>query len=63
MLTLRSRLATLSAIVFGLLLAALSFASYAILARQLDADATQRLDELAQGLHGYLRIDGAKPSI
>jgi heavy metal sensor kinase len=56
MRTLRARLATISAIVFGLLLAGLSLTSYQVLARRLDADATERLMELTDGLHGYLRF-------
>ena len=57
-LTLRARLAAISTIVFGLLLAALSFVSYTVLSRRLDADVTERLTELTDGLHGYLRFDG-----
>jgi len=56
MRTLRARLATIAAIVFGLLLAGLSLTSYQVLARRLDADATERLTELTDGLHGYLRF-------
>jgi len=55
-LTLRARLATIAAIVFGLLLAGFSILSYRYLARRLDADVTQRLTELTDGLHGYLRF-------
>ena len=43
-LTLRTRLAAISTIVFGLLLAALSVASYEVLARRLDADVTRAAD-------------------
>lgn len=63
MRTLRARLATISAIVFGLLLAGLSLASYQVLARRLDADATERLMELTDGLHGYLRFGPDAASI
>jgi heavy metal sensor kinase len=56
MRTLRARLATIAAIVFGLLLAGLSLASYQVLARRLDADVTERLTALTDGLHGYLRF-------
>ena len=56
MRTLRARLATIAAIVFGLLLAGLSLVSYQVLARRLDADVTERLTELTDGLHGYLRF-------
>jgi heavy metal sensor kinase len=56
-LTLRTRLAAISTIVFGLLLAGLSVVSYEVLGRRLDADVTERLGELTAGLHGYLRFD------
>ena len=62
-LTLRTRLAAISTIVFGLLLAALSFVSYTVLSRRLDADVTERLTELTDGLHGYLRFDGDTTSV
>jgi heavy metal sensor kinase len=62
-LTLRTRLAAISAIVFGLLIAALSFVSYEVLARRLDADVTDRLTELTDGLHGYLKFDGDTTSV
>jgi heavy metal sensor kinase len=54
--TLRGRLATIAAIVFGLLLAGISLISYRVLARRLDADVTERLMQLTDGLHGYLRF-------
>ena len=63
MRTLRARLATIAAIVFGLLLAGLSLTSYQVLARRLDADATERLMELTDGLHGYLRFGPDAASI
>lgn len=56
-MTLRTRLTVAYTVIFGVLLAALSVASYRVLARQLDADATGRLVELTDGLHGYLRFD------
>ena len=62
-LTLRTRLAAISTIVFGLLLAALSLVSYKVLSRRLDADVTERLTELTDGLHGYLRFDDDTTSI
>jgi heavy metal sensor kinase len=62
-LTLRARLAAISTIVFGLLFAALSLVSYEVLSRQLDADITERLTELTDGLHGYLRFDGDTASV
>ena len=56
-LTLRARLATISTIVFGVLIVALGSASHVILGRLLDADLTDRLSELTDGLHGYLHFD------
>ena len=41
---------------FGLLLAGFSLVSYQVLARRLDADVTERLTQLTDGLHGYLRF-------
>ena len=61
--SLRTRLAVISTIVFGLLIAALGVVSFQILSRWLDADVTQRLTELTAGLHGYLRFVGDTPSI
>ncbi|MEZ5320396.1 MAG: ATP-binding protein [Vicinamibacterales bacterium] len=55
-LTLRARLAAIATAVFGLLIAGLGVASYQVLARSLVSDADQRLAELANGLHGYLRV-------
>ncbi len=55
-LTLRMRLAAISTIVFGVLLAGLGVVSYEVLGRRLDADVTERLGELTAGLHGYLRF-------
>jgi heavy metal sensor kinase len=62
-LTLRGRLAAISTIVFGLMLAALSLGSYLALSQRLDADVTERLTELTNGLHGYLRFDGGTASV
>ena len=62
-LTLRARLAAISTVVFGLLLAALSVVSYSVLARRLDGDVTERLTQLTDGLHGYLRFDSGVPSV
>lgn len=56
-MTLRTRLTVIYTVIFGILLAGLTFASYRVLARQLDLDATGRLVELTDGLHGYLRFD------
>ncbi len=62
-LTLRTRLTAISTIVFGLLLAALGVVSYQVLSRRIDADVTQRLTELTDGLHGYLRFDNDTTSL
>lgn len=62
-MTLRTRLTIIYAAIFGLLLAGLSFASYRVLARQLDDNATGRLIELTDGLHGYLHFDHGASTI
>jgi len=62
-LTLRTRLAITSLIAFGALFGALSLVSYQVLSRRLNADATQRLMALTDGLHGYLRIEGDAASV
>lgn len=62
-LPLRARLAASYAALVALLLAVLSVVSYSVLARQLDQDATTRVMELTDGLHGYLRIDGDQPTL
>ncbi len=62
-LTLRARLAAISTIVFGLLFAAFSIVTYQVLAQQLDADATERLTQLTDGLHGYLRFNDETVSV
>jgi heavy metal sensor kinase len=62
-MTLRTRLTVIYAVIFGVLLAGLGAASYRVLARQLDADATARLIELTNGLHGYLRFQDGVPAI
>src|SRR5262249_13405727 len=62
-LTLRMRLAAISTIVFGVLLAGLSIVSYEVLGRRLDDDVTERLGELTAGLHGYLRFENDAATI
>jgi len=62
-LALRSRLALVYTAAFGLLLAAIGFAFYSVLAHQLDADADANLGELTRGLHGYLRYDSGTPAV
>jgi len=61
--TLRGRLAIVSAVTFGLLLAVAGGISYRALVHWLDLDATMRLTELTEGLRGYLRFDGPTPQI
>lgn len=61
--TLRGRLAIVSALTFGLLLAMAGAVSYRVLVYWLDLDATMRLTELTDGLRGYLRFDGATPRV
>lgn len=61
--SLRARLTVGYTLVFGLLLTLTGFLSYRVLAVQLDADATGRLDELTSGLHGYLKIEGDKVAL
>ena len=62
-LALRARLAASYTALVALLLAVLSVVSYRVLARQLDQDATTRLTELTDGLHGYLRVGGDLPTL
>jgi len=62
-LPLRARLAVSATVVFAVLIGALAVASYTVLARQLDADASARLAELTEGLHGYLRFHDDVPSV
>lgn len=61
--TLRGRLAIVSALTFGLILAVAGAVSYRVLDYWLDVDATVRLTELTDGLRGYLRFDGATPRL
>jgi len=53
----------ISMTVSGLLLGAVSIVSYGVLARWLDEDASTRLRELTEGLHGYLRFTDGEPSL
>jgi heavy metal sensor kinase len=62
-LTLRARLAVVSALVFGVLLAAVSVVSYQVFAQRLDADVSTRLTEITTGLHGYLQFHGELPTV
>ena len=62
-LSLRTRLTLLCTATFAVLFALVSIASYRLLARQLDVDATAHLTQLTTGLHGYLRFDNRRPTI
>lgn len=62
-LPLRVRLALTTALASGVLVTGLSIGSYRLLARTLDADMTQRLSDLTEGLHGYLRVDAERASL
>ncbi len=62
-LTLRVRLAVISTILFGVLIAVLSVVSYGILARTMDDSITQRLTELTDGLHGYLHVEAGAATV
>ncbi|MEO5895449.1 MAG: heavy metal sensor histidine kinase [Vicinamibacterales bacterium] len=61
--SLRTRLALAYTAIFGLLLVFLAFASYQVLATQLDADATARLTQLTDGLHGFLHAEAGIPVV
>ena len=61
--TLRTRLAVGSTVVFGLLVGGVSIVTYQVLAGWLDDDVTVRVEELARGLHGLLRLDGDRASV
>jgi len=62
-LSLRTRLTVFYACIFAVLLAALAAVSYRALADQLDSDATANLDELTNGLHGYIHFNDGVPEV
>jgi heavy metal sensor kinase len=62
-IALRTRLTVFYTAVFALLLTSMSVLAYRALASQLDADATDALTRLTNGLHGYLRFDGGVPTL
>ncbi|MGE3887514.1 MAG: sensor histidine kinase [Vicinamibacterales bacterium] len=62
-LPLRARLLAGIAVMLGALLLGLSVVSYEALARALDHDSTERLEELSNGLHGYLRFENGTASV
>lgn len=61
--TLRAKLALVYAAVLAVLLAGFGFGAYHLLADQLDDAADAQLQELTDGLHGYLRIEQGRPSL
>ena len=62
-LSLRTRLTVFYAGIFAVLLVALAAVSYRALADQLDSDATANLDELTNGLHGYIHFNDGVPEV
>jgi heavy metal sensor kinase len=62
-LALRTQLTVFYTAILALLLSALGFTYYQVLARQLDADASAHLEEITSGLHGYLRFPNGTPSL
>ena len=60
---LRAKLALVYAAVLAVLLAGFGFGAYHLLADQLDDAADAQLQELTDGLHGYLRIDSGRPTL
>ena len=62
-LPLQTRLILFCTVTFTLLLTVFSFASYRLLAQQLDLDVSADLAALTDGLHGYVRIEDGVPSI
>jgi heavy metal sensor kinase len=62
-LPLQTRLILFCTVTFTLLLTVLSFASYRLLAQQLNLDVSADLAALTDGLHGYVRIEDGVPSI
>jgi heavy metal sensor kinase len=62
-LSLRTRLSVFYAGIFAVLVAALAAVSYRALADQLDRDATANLEELTNGLHGYIHFEDGTPEV
>jgi heavy metal sensor kinase len=62
-IALRTRLTVFYTAVFALLLTSMSVLAYRALASQLDADATDSLTRLTNGLHGYLRFEDGVPTV
>lgn len=62
-LSLRTKLTLSYTAILVLLLGAAGAISYSTLASQLDADATDEVEELTRGMHGYLRFGGGEPTL
>jgi heavy metal sensor kinase len=62
-LTLRTRLTLVCSTAFAALLILVGIGGWRLFARQLDADATERLEQLTAGLHGYLFFPQGVPAI
>ena len=60
-LPLRNSLTIVYTSILAVLVSALALATHAVLVRQLDRDATSRLEEKARGLHGYLQFKNGMP--
>lgn len=59
----RTRLTLVYTGVLAVLLAGLGFAAYHVLSAQLEAAANSDLQELTDGLHGYLRLENGGPAL
>lgn len=59
----RTRLTLVYTGVLAVLLAGLGFAAYRLLSAQLEAAASSDLQELTDGLHGYLRLENGVPTL
>jgi len=60
-LPIQRRLILYCTVTFAVLLTLVGVGSYRFLAQQLDVDATDDLDELTTGLHGYLQFEDGQP--
>jgi heavy metal sensor kinase len=61
--SLRTKLTLSYSAILVLLLGAAGAISYNTLAGQLDADATDEVEELTRGMHGYLRFGAGEPTL
>ena len=62
-LPLRATLTLVYAVVLAVILTAEAYAHHAALKRELDSSVTERLDDKARALHGYLRFSGRDVSL